>query len=374
MAVLANLVVELDERFDARRAPPEPRDVLVAAPVEADERVLAWIDAEFGGCWSSEAHAGKNALAFRGDMPAGFATFDPKGLRFAWLRGLARERDVGMFGPLGVASHLRGGGIGRALVWHALAGLRATGYARGLIAAVGDEALIRFYTEAAGARVAERFDAASLTAPRPRVAVMASGSGTNLQAVLDGTRSGRLPIDVVALIANDPQAGAIERARAAAVPTIEILPWRRNEEPRAAYDARLLQAVTAIAPDLVLLLGWMHLLAEPFVNAFPNVLNVHPAFLPLDPENDDVGLPDGSRIPAFRGPQAVRDALAAGSAWVGATVHSVTPETDRGPVLARKPLRVARGDTVSSVMERLHPIEHRLVAGAIVRWLYEREP
>jgi folate-dependent phosphoribosylglycinamide formyltransferase PurN len=116
----------------------------------------------------------------------------------------------------------------------------------------------------------------------------------------------------------------------------------------------------------------MHLLDERFVHAFSDVLNLHPAFLPLDPQRDDVALPDGTRIPAFRGAAAVRDALASGSRWVGATVHAVTAATDRGPVLVRKPLRVVPGETLEAVMERLHPIEHRLVTAGIMRWLYER--
>jgi len=190
--------------------------------------------------------------------------------------------------------------------------------------------------------------------------------------VLDRSHDGSLPLDVVALVANAPGAYAIERARAAGVPSIHVLPWKRGETTREAYDAALLEAVAGEAPDLVLLLGWMHLLAEPFVRAFPHILNVHPAFLPLDPERDDVGLPDGTRIAAFRGAHAVRDALAAGSSWIGATVHVVTPQTDRGPVVTRKPLRLLAGEDEASALARLHPIEHDLVAAAIRRWIYER--
>jgi phosphoribosylglycinamide formyltransferase 1 len=151
-----------------------------------------------------------------------------------------------------------------------------------------------------------------------------------------------------------------------------VLPWKRKEELRADYDARLRAAVAAMEPDLALLLGWMHLLDERFVAAFPELLNLHPAFLPLDERCDDVTMPDGSRMPAFRGAHAVRDALAAGSAWTGATVHAVTASTDRGPVVARKPLRIAPGENEDRVMARLHPLEHRLVATAIMRRLYER--
>jgi phosphoribosylglycinamide formyltransferase-1 len=376
---LLNLVVELDERFtfspeSMRGLADSIPGVAIVPSAVADDATLAWIDQEFGGSWSSEAHAGTNVLAFREGHAVGFATFDPKGLQFRWLRGIASERDVGIFGPFGVAPAERRLGLGRTLLRLALAELRERGYARALVAAVSDAELVRYYADVVGARVAERFERAALVAPRPRTLVMASGGGSNFHAVLGAVGTGDLPIDVIGLVTNNPQAFAIERARRAGIDSIAILPWLRKEESRAAYDARLLETVSALGPDLVLLLGWLHLLDETFVRTFPNLINVHPAFLPLDPERDDVGLPDGSRIPAFRGLHAVRDTLAEPNCWAGATVHLVTPATDRGPVLTRKPLRINPGeDDEAQLLERLHPVEHQLVAAGIMRWLYERE-
>ena len=134
----------------------------------------------------------------------------------------------------------------------------------------------------------------------------------------------------------------------------------------------LRNTVEPFQPELVLLLGWMHLLEPAFVEAFPQMLNVHPAFLPLDPSQDRVGMPDGTIVPAYRGARAVRDALADGSTWVGASVHEVTVNADRGRVLTRKPLRVIAEEDEDAVLSRLHPIEHVLVETAIKRWLYER--
>lgn len=374
-----NLVVDLDE-------PPASSShivtelacvfpgVEIAGPDRAGERTLAWIDDAFGGCWSSEALAGANVVARRNGAPVGFATIDARGLRFAWLRGLARERDVGLFGPIGVAPELRGSPLGRTLLKVALGALRDRGFSRALIAAVGDERLVRYYADNAGARVAERFSPPDLVGRSPvRTLVMASGNGTNLQAVLDGASAGTLPLDVVGLVSNNAQAFAIERARRAGVPSLHVLPWDRASETRPQYDARLLAAVRACEPELVLLLGWMHLLDPRFVAAFPNLLNVHPAFLPLDPRRDEVVLPDGSQQRAFRGPRAVRDALQSGARWTGATVHAVTADTDRGPVLVRKPLHIAPEEAESVVMERLHPVEHQLVRSGVMRWVYERE-
>jgi phosphoribosylglycinamide formyltransferase-1 len=83
-------------------------------------------------------------------------------------------------------------------------------------------------------------------------------------------------------------------------------------------------------------------------------------------------MPDGAEIPAYRGAHAIADALKENSRWAGATAHGVTVETDRGPVLARKPLSISEGEDEGKVLERLHPIEHRVVESAIRRWLFER--
>jgi phosphoribosylglycinamide formyltransferase 1 len=337
-----------------------------------NDRVLAWIDDLFGGAWSSEAFAGQNVVAYRDDAPAGFATFAPRGLRYAWLRGIAAEPDVGVFGPIGIDPSHRGGPLGAALLTIALCELHARGYTRAVIPAVGPPPLIDYYRRHAQARVVERFELRSLTGGPVRTVVMASGNGTNLQAVLDRVAGGTLPLDVRALVTNRENAYAIERAKRAGVPAIHVLPWRRKEVSRAAYDAELLEVTGREAPELVLLLGWMHLLDNVFVERFRHLINVHPAFLPLEVGRDVVGMPDGSQIPAFRGAHAVRDALALHSTWVGASVHLVTSQIDRGPVLVRKPLRISAEEDEAAVLERLHPIEHNLVERGILRWLYER--
>lgn len=365
---LLNLVVELDRPF-----PTDPLPGIEIAPAaRADEQTLAWIDDVFGGSWSSEADAGDAIVARRDRNPIGFAALDPKGFRFAWLDRLGREPGTGIFGPFGVAPEERNRGLGRLLLRGALDAMRARGFARTLIPAVTDERLVRYYADAAGARVAERFERTALYRPARRALVMASGNGSNFQAVLDASRSGALPIEVAGLISNDPHAYAVERARNAGIESVQIVSWNRAEEDRAAYDARLLEAARSQAPDLALLLGWMHLLGESFVRAFPEMLNLHPSFLPLDPRRDDVVMPDGQTIAAFRGPRAVRDALAASSPWVGATIHRVTGATDRGPVFARRPLRVEPGEDEERLMVRVHELERGVVRAGVMRWVYER--
>ncbi len=369
---LVNLVVDLDERFAGDAAARERltrAGYAVETTAGASDPILAWIDLVFGGAWSSEVSVAQCAVATYEGKAAGFAAFDPQGLRYAWLRGIAREPDVGVFGPFGVAPEFRSTAAGPALLEIALCGLRARGYRRALIAATSDS-LVPYYARHAGARVVERYDPAHFTPTPVRTVVLASGSGTNVQAVIDRAGAG-LPLDLAALVSNKPDAFAIERARRAGIPAL-VLPWGRNEQSRDRYDAALCDAVAQFDPQLVLLLGWMHLLDPAFVEAFPEMLNVHPAFLPLDPWRDSVGMPDGTIVAAFRGPRAVRDALIAGSAWTGASVHEVTVDTDRGRVLARKPLRVETQEDEDALLARLHPIEHILVATAIRRWLFER--
>jgi phosphoribosylglycinamide formyltransferase-1 len=125
-------------------------------------------------------------------------------------------------------------------------------------------------------------------------------------------------------------------------------------------------------PQLVLLLGWMHLLPAAFFERFPQTLNLHPSFLPLDPQADELVAPDGTIVPALRGAHALRDALARGVPWTGATVHYVTEATDRGEVLVRVPVRVGDAATEPALRERVRPAEFSTVAAAIRRWTFER--
>lgn len=340
-----------------------------AAP--GSDAFLAWLDDAFGGTWSSEAFAGSSVIARSGDRFAGFASYDPKGLRFSWLRGLGTQEGVGIFGPFGVAQDDRGAGIGPHLLVAALASLREAGYLQALIPAVGHEKLVQYYAQHAGARVAERFEKSRWKDRRYRTLVMASGSGTNFQSAIDRAADGTLPLELVMLVSNKSSAYALERARAANVPAV-ALPWDRKAQTREQYDRALFELVQREQPELLLLLGWMHVLPDRFCAQFPHMINIHPAFLPLDQTKDEVSFPDGTVTPAFRGAHAVRDALDWGSRWIGASAHLVTLEADRGPVLVRKPLPIQAGETQEKIMERLHPVEHRVVSGGIMRWVYER--
>ena len=158
-----------------------------------------------------------------------------------------------------------------------------------------------------------------------------------------------------------------ERARDAWL-TEEAIVWDRVAETRDVYDARVTAAVACYEPDLILLLGWMHLVSNAFLERFPETINVHPAFLPFDPAADDVVMPDGTAIPAFRGARAPEATIAAGVRWGGASVHYVTPAVDRGSILVRTPFELPAGTTLDEFRDRIRPIEHAAVSKAIRRW------
>ena len=327
------------------------------------ERDLAWIDAEFGGYWSSEARAGYTLVALDGDAPAGFITVDQRRIRWCWTP----PNGAGLLGPLGVATAHRGRGIGASLARLGLGVLRSRGYSRATFAAVLGDAMRQWYATVASlplevkpARYARR---------RHRATVLASGGGTNFQAVIDAARSGDVDVDPTALVVNRPGAFVLERAARAGVHA-SIVQWDRAAETRAAYDARVLAAVEASQPDLVLLLGWMHVLPPEFVASFPHILNIHPGYLPFDADAETVVVPDGSAIPAFRGAHPIRDALAAGVQWYGATVHRVGNDVDRGEVLARRPLALREKD-VDEALAALRPTEHGVLLSAVRRWTYQ---
>lgn len=334
------------------------------------ERILAWIDAEFGGARSIEAAAGAIWIAEDEQGPIGFAAYGGRGLGYHWLRSWAQRQSVGILGPCGVVPRARRKHVGTSLLHAAMFSLRERGYRQALIGAVHDPELVRFYESALDARAVENVDRGR-RGRRWRATVLASGNGSNFQNVLDGVATGRLPFEVGSLIVNRAGAYALERAAAAGVPG-SVIAWDRAHESREAYDARVLEAVAATEPQLVLLLGWMHVLPAPFIARFPQTLNLHPAFLPLDPTRDTVTMPDGSEIPAFRGGRALDDALAAGSGWAGASVHRVGVAVDRGEVLARAPLFLVPAEERAVLDQRLHALERSVVAIALRRWAWEQ--
>ncbi len=202
-----------------------------------------------------------------------------------------------------------------------------------------------------------------------RVAVLVSGSGSNLQALLDAQQTGGLDrAEVVLVVSDRADAYGLQRAlkhRVAAA----FVPLHHPRDPvaRAEWERRLADVTAAFTPDLIVLAGFMRVLSPVFLDRFPNrVINQHPALLP-DDSGDTFVTSRGIVIPALRGAHVVADALRLGLPITGCTIHRVTPAVDDGPVLARSEVPIFPGDTEETLHERIKQIERRLIVEVIVQ-------
>jgi phosphoribosylglycinamide formyltransferase 1 len=179
-----------------------------------------------------------------------------------------------------------------------------------------------------------------------RVGVLASGAGTNLQAILDRVH-GRHGVEVVAVASDQPQAKALNRAARAGVPTAVFPPGH----DRAARDGAMADFLEAHEVELVVLAGYMALLTPGFLARFPGrVINVHPALLP-----------------AFPGLHAIEQALDYGVKVFGVTVHFVDEGVDTGPIIAQRAIELPDATDPAEVREALRPLEHDLLCEAVVQ-------
>jgi len=188
-----------------------------------------------------------------------------------------------------------------------------------------------------------------------RLVVMISGSGSNLQALLDAIDDGRLPAKIVLVVSNRRAAYGLQRAAQAGVETLyfPLKPYVAAGQTRAAYDADLATRLRPYRPDLIVLAGWMHILSPAFLDHFPDkVINLHPA------------LPG-----AFPGTEAVARAHAAYQAGeigeTGCMVHYVIPELDAGPVIAQATVPIYSQDSLAELTARMHGTEHKLLVTAV---------
>ncbi|MGM0517791.1 MAG: phosphoribosylglycinamide formyltransferase [Pseudomonadota bacterium] len=185
---------------------------------------------------------------------------------------------------------------------------------------------------------------------KARLVVLASGNGSNFQAIIDACEAGRLDAEVVRLIVNRPGAYALERARKHGIPADVI--DHKDYADREAFDAALAEAVEAARPDWIIMAGFMRILTDGFVDRFRGrLINIHPSLLPKYP-----GMNTHAR------------ALEAGDREHGATVHFVTPTVDAGPPIVQGRLTIRPDDDVDSLKQRIHGIEHRIYPLAI-DWL-----
>jgi phosphoribosylglycinamide formyltransferase 1 len=181
----------------------------------------------------------------------------------------------------------------------------------------------------------------------PRLAVLISGRGSNLQSIIDAIRNGRLNATIAVVISNRDDSAGLRRAREAGIEAIHLNP--RDYPDRDAYDRALVDLLRSRQVDLVCLAGYMRLARAPLIDAFPNrILNIHPSLLP-----------------AFPGLEAQRQALEYGVRVSGATVHFVTADLDNGPIVLQAAVPLLDDDTVETLSARILAEEHRLYPAAI---------
>ena len=183
-------------------------------------------------------------------------------------------------------------------------------------------------------------------------AVLASGNGSNLQAIMEALKAGRIRATLAVVISDKAEARALTRARDAGVPQVlSVNP--KDFASREAFDLELVRILKDNDVRLVVLAGYMRILSPAFVRAFPDrIINIHPALLP-----------------AFKGAHALKDALAAGVKTTGVTVHFVDEEVDHGAIITQVPVPIFPHDTLDTLAARIHIAEHALYPDVIDRIL-----
>jgi phosphoribosylglycinamide formyltransferase-1 len=179
------------------------------------------------------------------------------------------------------------------------------------------------------------------------IAVLCSGSGTNLQAIIDSVKSGYIDARIALVISDNKDAFALSRAKAAAIETLILNP--KDYESREDFDKEMVRNLRKRDVELVVLAGFMRLMSPYFIREYKNrIMNIHPALLP-----------------SFKGTHGIKDALEYGVKVTGATVHFVDEKLDHGPIILQKAVEVKDDDTEESLLERVHKEEHRIYPEAV---------
>ena len=185
-----------------------------------------------------------------------------------------------------------------------------------------------------------------------KIGVLISGSGSNLQAIIDAAANG-LPIEIVQVVSSRPDAYGIERAKSAGI-SVLVMNREIYSDARAA-DTMIADTLKTAGAEYVVMAGYMRMVTGVLLDAFPNrILNLHPALLP-----------------AFVGAHAIQDAFNYGVKVTGVTVHFANDEYDQGPIIAQKAVIIREDDTVDSLEERIHEVEHELYP-QVLGWLADR--
>jgi phosphoribosylglycinamide formyltransferase 1 len=179
------------------------------------------------------------------------------------------------------------------------------------------------------------------------IAILCSGNGTNLQAIIDSVNKGYIPAKIAVVLSDEKRAFALERAKKAGITAIAL--DKKDFNTREDFDREVVKKLKEKNVELVILAGFMRLLSPYFIKEYRNrIINVHPALLP-----------------SFKGAHGIKDALDHGVKVTGVTVHFVDENLDNGPIILQKTVEIKEGDTEETLLERLHKEEHRIYPEAI---------
>ncbi|MFC7393492.1 phosphoribosylglycinamide formyltransferase [Scopulibacillus cellulosilyticus] len=186
-----------------------------------------------------------------------------------------------------------------------------------------------------------------------KLAVFASGNGSNFQAIAEAVRSGELYAEIVLVVCDKKQAYVIERAKSFGIETFAASP--KDFENKSAYEQAILEQCQGRHVDLIVLAGYMRLVGTTLLSAYRNkIVNLHPSLLP-----------------AFPGLNAIEQAVRAGVKVTGVTVHYVDEGMDTGPIIAQEPVRIYENDSIDEIEARIHQTEHSLYPKTIANLLEE---
>lgn len=189
---------------------------------------------------------------------------------------------------------------------------------------------------------------------KKRIAVFASGFGSNLQALIDYNNKHGLNGDIVLVFSNNKDAFALERAKKNKIKAVFMDPARYSS--REQYDSEIIEMLEEEKIDLVVLAGYMFLLSQEFADRFKNkILNIHPALLP-----------------SFKGTHGIKDAYRYGVKVTGVTVHFVDEGLDSGPIILQEAVDIDPGDSVEELEEKIHKVEHKIYPEAVKYFCEDR--
>jgi phosphoribosylglycinamide formyltransferase 1 len=186
-----------------------------------------------------------------------------------------------------------------------------------------------------------------MTTPRKRAAIMISGGGSNMAALIAASQAADYPVEFVGVISDHKDAGGLAKAQAAGVPAVAF--ERKDHASKAAHEAAILAHLASLDLDLICLAGYMRLLSADFIGAWRGrIINIHPSLLPL-----------------FPGLHTHQRAIDAGAKLAGCSVHFVTEGVDDGPLVAQAAVPIMEGDSAGALAARVLKVEHKLYAAAL---------